>query len=172
MLSLQLVAFLCYVGGTWVTSLRALWAATGMRARLRLPPSPGDKFADTVLQVGLWADWLAWLWAVGGTGLWARPLAMYVHGQEPSPKSGALFCTLLLRPNKRAINRHACRSWGATPTSWLASLATGGWCGRWGWACTTAPFGAAKQVRCAGRAVREGMDGRARAVCARHRAAL
>lgn len=83
MLSLQLVAFLCYVGGTWVTSLRALWAATGMRARLRLPPSPGDKFADTVLQVGLWADWLAWLWALGGTGLWARPLATYVHGQEP-----------------------------------------------------------------------------------------
>lgn len=56
MLSIQLVAFLCYVGGTWLTSMRALWAATGLRARLRLPPSPGDKFADTVLQVRLgWA---------------------------------------------------------------------------------------------------------------------
>lgn len=51
MLILQLIAFLAFLGGTWVVALRAIWGATGLRRRLRLKPSPSDRFAEVVLQV-------------------------------------------------------------------------------------------------------------------------
>ena len=52
MLAVQLIGFLCLICGTWWVSLTALWRALDMRRRLRLKPSPSDKLADAVVQVG------------------------------------------------------------------------------------------------------------------------
>ncbi len=52
MLVIQLIGFLAFMAGTFWVGLRAVWAALGLRRRLRLPPSPADRFADAVHQVG------------------------------------------------------------------------------------------------------------------------
>lgn len=81
MLAIQLAAFLCLLCGSWWVSLRALWAALGVRARLRLRPSPADRFAEVARDVMArdphilarkYAD--RWMVRALGVGLYDRPV--------------------------------------------------------------------------------------------------
>jgi hypothetical protein len=165
MLAVQLIGFLCLICGIWWVSLTALWRALDMRRRLRLKPSPSDKLADAVVQVGtalltcLLACLPGWYrfgrvapapttaeagWLAGWPAGWlCKPLLLAARfGRSVTPSASFRLPSAPLP---------AChRSWLRTHTSWQGSLQTGGWCGRWGWACTTAPSGAARQVGNAG----------------------
>ncbi|KAL4434011.1 hypothetical protein ABPG75_000452 [Micractinium tetrahymenae] len=102
MLVIQLIGFLAVMAGAFWVGLRAVWAALGLRRRLRLPPSPADRFADAVHQVMSTDPEISarkyfdrWMVRALGLGLYNRP----VWRRETEDLRGLLRATTL--PKKR-----------------------------------------------------------------------